>query len=179
MYSRIKFILPKLERWDAHCWWNHPKWRNSKPEFSLYVNAKLELKIIPNLLRDFYLEDILSTSAPTTFPPVSAPTSLGFASDWSREIERETQECPTGMRLTILGDRRGPVSPILAAPSTVTIKKNRGSPISAARYHVDSHAGTLHDKLAKIVVRCAADFMTRRQNLHYKIASQQKLKTDK
>ena len=66
-----------------------------------------------------------------------------------------------------------------AVPSEVTIKKSRGSPISAARDHVNSHAGTLHDKLAKIVVRCAADFMTRRQNLHYKIASQQKLKTDK
>ena len=59
------------------------------------------------------------------------------------------------------------------------IKKTRGSTIAAARVHVDSHAGTLHDKLAKIVVRCVADFMTRRQNLHYKIAIQQKLKTDK
>ena len=29
-----------------------------------------------------------------------------------------------------------------------------------------------------MVVRCAADFMTRRQNLHYKIASQHKLKSD-
>ena len=37
---------------------------------------------------------------------------------------------------------------------------------------------TLHDKLENIVVRCTADFMTRRQNLHYKISSQQKLKTD-
>ena len=37
---------------------------------------------------------------------------------------------------------------------------------------------TLHDKLAKIVVRCSAYFMTWRQNLHYKISSQQKLKTD-
>ena len=63
-----------------------------------------------------------------------------------------------------------------AAPSEATIKKTRRSPITAARDHVDSHAGTLHDKLAKIVVPCAADFMTRRQNLHYKIASQQKLK---
>ena len=66
-----------------------------------------------------------------------------------------------------------------AAPSEVTIKKTRGSPIATARDHVNSHAGTLHNKLAKIVVRCAADFMTRRQNLHYMIASQQKLKTDK
>ena len=66
-----------------------------------------------------------------------------------------------------------------AAPSEVTIKKTRGLPITAARDHVDSHAGTLHDKLAKIVVRCAANFMTRRQNLYYKIASQQILITDK
>ena len=66
-----------------------------------------------------------------------------------------------------------------AAPSETAIKKTRRSPIAAARDHVNSHSGTLHDKLAKIVVRCAADFMTRRQNLHYKIASQQKLKTDK
>ena len=66
-----------------------------------------------------------------------------------------------------------------AAPYEETIKKTRGSPIAAARDHVNSHAGTLHDKLEKIVVRCAADFMTRRQNLHYNIASQQKLKTDK
>ena len=66
-----------------------------------------------------------------------------------------------------------------SAPSEVTIKKTRRSPIAAARDHVNSHAGKLHDKLSKIVVRCAADFMTRRQNLHYKIASQQKLKTDK
>ena len=29
-----------------------------------------------------------------------------------------------------------------------------------------------------MVVRCAADFMTWRQNLHYKIASQHKLKSD-
>ena len=65
------------------------------------------------------------------------------------------------------------------APSKATIKKTRGSPIAAARDHVDSHAGTLHDKLAKTVVRCAADFMTRQQNLLYKIASQQNMKTDK
>ena len=66
-----------------------------------------------------------------------------------------------------------------AAPSEVTIKKTRGSPIATALDHSDSHAGTLHNKLAKIVVHCAADFMTRRQNLHYKIASQQNKKTDK
>ena len=66
-----------------------------------------------------------------------------------------------------------------AALSEATIKKTRGSPIAAARDQVNSHAGTIHDKLAKIVVRCAADFMTRRQNLYYKIASQEKMKTDK
>ena len=36
----------------------------------------------------------------------------------------------------------------------------------------------LHNKLAKIIVSCVADFMTRRQNLHYKIASQHKLKSE-
>ena len=61
-----------------------------------------------------------------------------------------------------------------ALPSEATVKQIRGSPIVAPQDHVTSHTGTLHDKLAKIVVRCAADFMTRRQNLHYKIASQQK-----
>ena len=66
-----------------------------------------------------------------------------------------------------------------AAPSEVTIKKTHRSSIAAARYHVDSHAETLHNKLGKIVVRSAADFMLRQQNLHYKIASQHKLKTDK
>ena len=35
----------------------------------------------------------------------------------------------------------------------------------------------LHDKLEKNVVRCAADFLMRRQNPHYKIASQHKLKS--
>ena len=47
-----------------------------------------------------------------------------------------------------------------------------------ARDHVSFHAVTLHDKLANIVVCCAADFVMWRQNLHYKISSQQKLKTD-
>ena len=67
----------------------------------------------------------------------------------------------------------------LAAPSEAKMKKILGSPIAPARDHVDSLAWTIHDKLAKIVVRCAADFMTRHQHLHYKIASQQKLKTEK
>ena len=66
----------------------------------------------------------------------------------------------------------------LAAPSEVTFKQTRRSPIAAARDHVTSHSGTLHDKLSKTVVRCAADFMTQRQNLHYNIASHQKLKSD-
>ena len=65
-----------------------------------------------------------------------------------------------------------------AAPSGETLKKTLGSPIDAAQDHVTSHAGTLHDKLEKVVVCCAANFMTRRQNLHYKIASQQKLNSD-
>ena len=65
-----------------------------------------------------------------------------------------------------------------AAPSEATVKQTRGSPIAVARDHVTSHAGTLHEKTGKIIVSCIADFMTRRQNLHYKIASQQKLKSD-
>ena len=64
------------------------------------------------------------------------------------------------------------------APSEATVKQTRKSPIAADGYHVTYQAGTLHDKLAKIVVRCADDLMMRRQNLHYKIASQQKLKAD-
>ena len=64
------------------------------------------------------------------------------------------------------------------APSEETIKKTHGSPIAAAQDHVNSHAGTLHNKLANIVVRCATGFMIRRRNLHYKIASQHKLKSD-
>ena len=53
-----------------------------------------------------------------------------------------------------------------------------GSPIYAAWYHVNSHIVMINDNLAKKNVRCAADFMTWNQNLHYKISSQQILKTD-
>ena len=63
-------------------------------------------------------------------------------------------------------------------PSEATVNLTRGSPIAMARYHVTSHAMMLHDKLEKIVVCCAANFVTRCQNLHYKNASQQKLKSD-
>ena len=65
-----------------------------------------------------------------------------------------------------------------AAPSGETIKKTRGSPISAAREHVNSHAGTLHNKVTKFFVHCAADFMTRRQNIQYNISSQHKVKSE-
>ena len=58
------------------------------------------------------------------------------------------------------------------------MKQTRGWPISVARYHVNFHALTLHDKLEIVFVRCTADFMTRRQNLHFKIFSQHKLKND-
>ena len=64
------------------------------------------------------------------------------------------------------------------APSEVTIKKTRRSPITTAQDHVNSHSGTLYDKMAKIVVRCTTDFMTRRQNLHHKIASKQNMKSE-
>ena len=65
-----------------------------------------------------------------------------------------------------------------AEPSEATVKQTCGSPIAMDRDHVTSHAGMLHYKLAKIVVRCAADFMMRCQNLHYRFASQQNLKSD-
>ena len=63
-------------------------------------------------------------------------------------------------------------------PSEVTLLQTRGSPFAAARDHVNFNAVTLHDKLEKIVVCCAADFMTRRQILYYNISSQQRLKTE-
>ena len=66
----------------------------------------------------------------------------------------------------------------LVATSESMVKQTRRLPIAAARNHVNFHAVTLQDKLSKIVVRCAAYFMTRRQNLQYKISSQQKLKTN-
>ena len=65
-----------------------------------------------------------------------------------------------------------------AATSKETVRQTRGSPISTACDHVNSHAVTLHDKLAKNVVRCAADFMKRQKNLHDKISTQHKLKSD-
>ena len=65
-----------------------------------------------------------------------------------------------------------------AAPSEATVNQTRGSSIFTACDHVNFHAVTLHDKLAKIAVRCAADFMMQRQNLHSKISSQHKMKTE-
>ena len=65
-----------------------------------------------------------------------------------------------------------------AATYEETARQTRGSPIAAARDHVNSHAVTLHDKPAKIIVCCDAYFMTRRQNIYYKILSQHKLKSD-
>ena len=64
------------------------------------------------------------------------------------------------------------------APYEETFRQTRGSPIAADRNHVNSHAVTLHDKLAKHFVRCTADFMLRQKNLHYKISSIPKLKSD-
>ena len=66
----------------------------------------------------------------------------------------------------------------LAAPFGVTVKQTHRSPIAAALYHINFCAVTLHDKPVNIIVRCAADFMTRRQNLLCNISSQQRLKTD-
>ena len=65
-----------------------------------------------------------------------------------------------------------------AAPSEEAVRQTRGSPIDVARDHVKYHATKLYDKLAKIVVRCASDFMTRRHNQHYKISSQHNLKSE-
>ena len=65
-----------------------------------------------------------------------------------------------------------------AALSEATVKQTRGSPITASRDHVNFQTVKLHDKLEKMVVRCAEDFMTRSQNIHYKIYIQQKLNTD-
>ena len=65
-----------------------------------------------------------------------------------------------------------------SAPYEVTVLQTRGSPIAAARDHVNFHTVTLHDKLAKIFVRCAAELMTRCQNLRYRISSRKTLKTD-
>ena len=65
-----------------------------------------------------------------------------------------------------------------AAPSEETAKKTRGSPIAASCDHVNCHAVTLLSKLTKMVVLCAADFMTRLQNIHYNISSQRKLKSN-
>ena len=81
------------------------------------------------------------------------------------------------MHPTIPGDKRTRFA-TLSDPFEETVKQTCGSPIAATRDHVTYHARTLHDKLAKNVVCCATDFMTRRQNLQYKIASQQKLKSD-
>ena len=69
------------------------------------------MKIIPHLLRFFNSELFYLNPHPPPSNPCPALTSLGFASDWSREIERERQGCPTVMRPTILGDRRGPALP--------------------------------------------------------------------
>ena len=66
----------------------------------------------------------------------------------------------------------------MAAPSVETVRQTPGSPIAADRDHVNSYAVTLHDKLAKMVVRCAAEFMMRRHNLHYNIESQHNNKSD-
>ena len=66
----------------------------------------------------------------------------------------------------------------LSAPFEEMSKHTRGSLIVADRDYVNFHAVILHDKLAKIVVRRAADVMKRRQNLHYKFSSQQILKTE-
>ena len=54
-------------------------------------NAKLKIEIKPNLLRDYLLEVILSTSTPPPSNLCPALTSLGYTVDWSREIKRERQ----------------------------------------------------------------------------------------
>ena len=58
------------------------------------------------------------------------------------------------------------------------MKQSRRYTIAASCDHINFQTGTLHDKLKKIVVHCAADFVMRHQNLHYNISSQHKIKTD-
>ena len=114
-----------------------------------------------------YLIDI----RPTSIRPISTPTYPGFSAVQSQEIKRERQGCLKGMQ-------KRTCFATTEAPSEETVRQTRKSPISTARDHVNSHAVTLHDKLAKIVVCCTADFMARRQNLHCNISSQHKLKSD-
>ena len=49
---------------------------------------------------------------------------------------------------------------------------------AADQYHVNFHVVTINDKLEMFFVFCTPYFMTWRQNLQYKVSSQQKLKTD-
>ena len=49
-------------------------------------NTKVKIEMKPNLLCDRLLEVILSTSTPPPSNTCPAPTSLGYATDWSREI---------------------------------------------------------------------------------------------
>ena len=65
-----------------------------------------------------------------------------------------------------------------AASSEATVKQTRGSPFAADCDHVNFHSVTLHDNLATIVVSYAANVRKWRQNLHYKVSSQQTLKTN-
>ena len=78
--------------------------------------AKLKIYNKPNLLSDQLLKIILSTSTPPPSNPCPSQLSLGYAADWSQEIERERQGCLTGMHPTILGDRKGPDLPLRQRP---------------------------------------------------------------
>ena len=51
-------------------------------------NATLKIEIKPNLLCDYSLEVILSTFTPPPSHQCPTPTSHGYATDWSKEIER-------------------------------------------------------------------------------------------
>ena len=66
----------------------------------------------------------------------------------ARDLERETRMSNGNVSDDSWRQKRTRFA-TLAAPSEATIKKTRGSPIAAAQDHVDSHAGTLHNKLAK------------------------------
>ena len=88
----------------------------SSQDLVFVSNAKLKIEIKSNLLCDYLLEVILSTSAPPPSNPCPSQTCLGYAADCLREIKRERQVCPTGMRPTIPGDRRGPASPLRQRP---------------------------------------------------------------
>ena len=75
----------------------------------MYHTLSFKKFIKTNLLRDYLLEVILSTSTLPPSNPCPALSSLGYTAYWSQVIERERQGCLTGTRPAIPGDRRDPL----------------------------------------------------------------------